>query len=176
MSPAAPRCLHPVFAWGTLASGGPLSWALPVGPGGQGRSPARVRGRLWRLPSGALALELDPHGTWVQGELGAPMEPERLRLVETLLGADSLGLVREVVPVLCQGRTVRAVTWGASPSSLRLMGATSLRTGDPARFPPAWKREPQGMAPVAPSEKRGYPTGPTRPPGWRSGSQGGVER
>lgn len=142
MSPAAPRCLHPVFTWGTLAGEGPLSWALPSGSRGrEGRTPAQVRGRLWRLPAGTLALELDAHGPWVQGELGEPMEPPRLRLLETLLGVEALGLAREVVPVLCRGRTVRAVTWAASPSALRLLGARPLRMGDPTRFPPAWRRE-----------------------------------
>lgn len=161
MSLREERCLHPVFVWGSLVDGAPLAWALS----GSVARPARIRARLWHLSSGAVAVEVDPGAGWVHGEIHAPLLPERMRLIASVLGADNLGLQRQVVPALCEGRTVRAVTWSGKASDLRRAGATPLRMGDWSRYHPS----PSMAAP----DKRGYPSGPASPPGRRWTPRGG---
>lgn len=129
-APVPGRCLHPVFVYGSLTTGQPLAWVFSAFRG----EVARVRGRLWHLPTGYVVLEADPSAGWVGGEVFGPLEPAHTLLLRSVSGADALGLTALVVPAAVRGHTVRTMAWVAEAEHLRRLGATPLRLGDWQRF------------------------------------------
>ncbi len=111
----------PLFAWGPLAEAEP------------GGTPAQVRGRLWRFPSGEIALALDPRGPWIEGEVVASPDPGRGRVLAALAGAGAHGLSLRTAQARVGLRALAVVTWAGDAADLRRLGAMPLRTRDPAR-------------------------------------------
>jgi len=111
----------PLFAWGPL---------LEEGAGG---TPAQVRGRLWRLPCGEIALTLDPRGAWIEGRIAPPPDPGRARVLAALAGAGARALTPRATRARLGMRAVAVVTWAGDETVLRRLGALPLRTRDPAR-------------------------------------------
>jgi len=97
-----------------------------------------------------VAVVADDAGTWIRGDVHPPLDDRLLRLVESVLGADMLGLERIIVPVLIDGHTVRAMTWTTNVAALRRLHAVPLAMGDWAGFHGA----------VADPMKKGYPSHP----------------
>ena len=117
----------PFSVSGQFLPGQPLSWVFDH----QGRTRlAKVRGRLWRLPSGAVQFVLTPSGLWIQGELIRP-ESRSMRLAETLTKGE-LELVECVA--LVSARAVRALTFTADPVRLKRSSGRPLRATSWARF------------------------------------------
>ena len=111
----------PLFAWGPL-----------VEEGEEG-TPAQVRGRLWRLPSGEIALTLDPRGAWIEGRIAPSPVPGHARVLAAFAGAGAHALAPLATRARVGMRAVAVVTWAGDEAILRRMGALPLRTRDPAR-------------------------------------------
>ncbi|MBN1334639.1 MAG: hypothetical protein JXB39_01630 [Deltaproteobacteria bacterium] len=111
----------PLFAWGPFRD-----------PGAPGTA-AQVRGRLWRFPSGEIALALDPKGPWIEGEIVPPLDPGRARVLAALAGAGARDLAPRVTRARVGVRAVAVVTWAGDARRLRTMGALPLRLRDPDR-------------------------------------------
>ena len=112
----------PLFVYGTLASGGQQSFLLD----GLERRPARVLGRLYRLPAGYPALA--PGGSDpVYGELvGAP--PERLlALLDHYEGVAEGLFARVVVRALVGSNSADA--WAYVMRDPRTRGGRHLPSG-----------------------------------------------
>lgn len=128
----APAGDLPLFAYGQLLRGQPLAWAMgPSSP-----EQARLRGRLWRLPSGGVLLSLDPRAGWVLGELYSPPPSQALSVLPTLLAAPGIepGLERARARVGMRALLVQA--WAASEDQLRRAGAHPLKGGNWRRVAP----------------------------------------
>lgn len=119
--------MYPIFVTGACLQGAPLAWLTQ----GSEVLSARIRGRLWRAPSGELLISLDSSRTWIHGELIGRPSPERLRLLETFLGGRRgiLSLQKTRARVACSAVTVEL--WAADPERLRTIGAVPLRCGNP---------------------------------------------
>lgn len=123
----AARPLLPLFVTGELLQGRSLGWILADG------SPraAQVRGRLWRLPSGAVVLEPNATAGWVHGDLFAGVRPEQLTLLLDLACGHPdvvLSLVR--VKARLEARAVTALAPAAEGAALAAAGAVPLKVGD----------------------------------------------
>jgi gamma-glutamylcyclotransferase (GGCT)/AIG2-like uncharacterized protein YtfP len=122
----------PLFVYGTLLSSESQGWALA----GHCLTPARLQGRLWRLPGGEPALELSRKHGWVVGELTDVGEQEELAFLEQLAAVHANGFSRRLVRVQLGIRAVRAQVWIADARHLRQLRASPLKTSD-------WRRVSQ---------------------------------
>ncbi len=121
-----------LFAYGNLLHGQSLSWVLS---GSRGQ-PAQLRGRMWRLSSGAVLLSVDPAGIWVHGELHPQPPPRSASLLADLLAAPGVE-PRFVTARARVGLRAQAVrVWAAPAEQLRALGAHPLGTGDWTRIAP----------------------------------------
>ena len=93
----------PLFVYGPLQAGGPAASLLR----GLARAPARVRGKLYRMPAGypVMARSTDH---WVEGELLDPPGTLRMGLVDRFEGVAEGCLRRTQMMVECRGRWVHA--------------------------------------------------------------------
>ena len=95
-----------LFVYGTLMEAEAQAGLLA----GMRRVPARVQGRLFRMPAGYPALVLGPEA-WVHGELVDLTEPRRLPILDTYEGVEEGLYERVQVPVWIGLRTLDAWTW-----------------------------------------------------------------
>jgi gamma-glutamylcyclotransferase (GGCT)/AIG2-like uncharacterized protein YtfP len=121
-----------MFAYGQLLQGQPLAWVL-CGPA---PTPARLRGRLWRLPSGSVLLSLDPRAGWVHGELHPEPAATALAAIPGLLACEGLEPSFQQVRVRIETRAQLVQTWAVGESQLRRCGAHPLASGDWRRIAP----------------------------------------
>jgi gamma-glutamylcyclotransferase (GGCT)/AIG2-like uncharacterized protein YtfP len=92
-----------LFVYGTLRSDGPESGLLA----GLGRTGARARGSLFRLPAGYPALK--PGGdSWIEGELVPWPGPARLTLIDRYEGVDEGLFRRAELQVAAEGALLSA--------------------------------------------------------------------
>lgn len=96
---------HTVFVYGTL-QGGESQGALLRGP----RRPAHVRGRLYHLPAGYPALQLQGDAP-VYGELAEVPDPRVLAMLDTYEGVAEGLYERVLVNAIVGLTTVRAWAW-----------------------------------------------------------------
>ena len=123
----APDLDLPFFVSGQFLSGQPLAWVFgrPVRP-----RLAKVKGRLWRLPSGTVQFVYTSDGIWIQGDL---VSPDRRSLELAMnIARDELELVECVA--LVSARAVRALTFTADPVQLKRSSGRPLRSTSWARF------------------------------------------
>jgi hypothetical protein len=125
--------VRPLFGASGSASHLPFfSWD-PASDDDPDGMPAQVRGRLWRFPSGEIALSLDPKGPWIEGTLVAPPDPGRSLVWAALAGVGARGLTLRTTRARVGMRALTVVTWAGEASDLDRMGALPLRIRDPAR-------------------------------------------
>jgi hypothetical protein len=130
---ATPGASHlALFAYGQLLLGQPLAWAVT----GPAPTPARLRGRLWRLPSGSVLLSLDPRGGWVHGELHSEPAPISLQAIPGLLACEGLEPSYQQVRARIGTRAQLVQVWAADPDRLARCGAHPLASGDWRRIAP----------------------------------------
>jgi len=123
----------PFFLCGDLLRGRPLGWIFAAAA----TVPAQVRGRLWRLPSGAAVTQPDPAGGWIQGEVVQDPRAEQIALaLDLLCGDPQLALALHRVRARVGARAVLVQVPGATSEALGAAGATPLRTGDWVRVAP----------------------------------------
>jgi hypothetical protein len=144
--------LHPIFVHGAMTTGEALAWAVEPDGGfapdftphrlrpvlHRGRVQARVRGRLWRLPSGDTLLELDGRAGWVDGEIVPRPDDARLCLIEALLGCRQRRIALTVCPARTGNRAVSVAAWAAEANELVRLGARPLpyrKERSPDRLP-----------------------------------------
>lgn len=96
---------RPLFVYGTLRSDGAMAHLVPE----RRRGPARVRGRLFRMPAGYPALAADPRAGWVHGEWIDPVPEEVLDLLDVYEGVPEGLYQRVVLPV--EGRRAGFDAW-----------------------------------------------------------------
>ncbi len=121
-----------LFAYGQLLQGQPLAWAIPPAE----PRPARVRGTLWRLPSGSVILSIDPRGGWVHGELHPRPPAASLQAIASVLVADGLEPAFERVRARVGTRAQLVKAWAAQEHQLLRIGAHPLASGDWRRIAP----------------------------------------
>jgi hypothetical protein len=128
--PGHPRL--PLFAFGQLLSGQPLAWIF------SGARPveAQVRGRLWRLPSGAVLISLDPAAGWVLGEIYPQPPAQAMRLLPSLLSSLGISPGFEQVRARVDTRAPLVQVWAAPAHQLARMGAHQLKSGNWRRIAP----------------------------------------
>jgi hypothetical protein len=122
--------MPPLFVVPPFTHGDSLGWVFGGGP----RVPARIQGRVWRLPNGDLVLTLDPEAGWVWGELVDGPRPGAESLLRMLLGASARSLERLQTHARVGSRAVAVETWAGQPAALERMGALRLRSGEPGRL------------------------------------------
>lgn len=123
----------PLFVYGTLKQDeerGPLLAGLP-------RRPARVLGKLYRMPEGYPAMQPCRPGElfWVHGELVQPPPPHVLRLLDRYEGVEE-GLF-ERVEVRALGALLDVPAWAWVMSAPGNRGGRLLRSG---RWSSRWRR------------------------------------
>lgn len=121
-----------LFAYGQLLQGQPLAWALPVAE----PAPARLRGQLWRLPSGTVLLSLDPRGGWVLGELHPQPAATSLHAIAGMLVAEGLEPAFQQARARVGTRAQLVQAWAAAADRLVRAGAHPLSSGDWRRIAP----------------------------------------
>ena len=116
----------PLFVYGTLRASQSQGWALA----GRLLTPARMQGRLWRLPGGEPVLEISRKHGWVVGELVDLQDQADLAFLEQIVAVQQHGLVSQAVRVQLGMRAVRAQVWCANERHLRQLHARPLKTSD----------------------------------------------
>ena len=130
-SSAAPEGV-PLFAYGQLMQGQPLAWAM----GREVPIQARVRGQLWRLPSGGVLLSIDAQAGWVLGELHLDPAARTLQVLPDLLVAPGIQPSFERLRARVGMRALFVQAWAAPAQELRQAGAHPLRSGNWRRVAP----------------------------------------
>jgi len=121
-----------LFAYGQLLQGQPLAWVLPPA----GMVSAKLQGRLWRMPSGAVLLSVEPRGAWVLGELHPHPAAASLRALPGLLAAPDVQPSFQQVRVRVGTRAQLVQVWAVPEAQLIRVGAHPLASGDWRRFAP----------------------------------------
>jgi gamma-glutamylcyclotransferase (GGCT)/AIG2-like uncharacterized protein YtfP len=115
-----------LFVYGSLLRGEErdgMVLSLPV-------APATSLGRLHMVPAGYPALEIDPRGAPISGEVLALEHPGILTLLDLVEGvADGL-YSRVVIPVQTEDRTLDAWAYVMGPQQLRRAGCRPLKVRD----------------------------------------------
>jgi len=92
--------------------------------------PATVRGNLWRAPAGYPALQMNPNGLDIAGEL-LVLEQQSILMVLDLYEGVAEGLyTREVIDVSVKGQTESAWAYTMSSLQLRRAGCAPLKATD----------------------------------------------
>lgn len=113
-----------LFVYGSLMSGGGTGFLQ-----GLSSQPARVRGRLFRMPHGYPAMVLDDEGGWVTGELFTLDGPHRLTVLDHYEGVARGLYARVAVRVASAGRTRGAWAYTMTDAQIRARKGVALRSG-----------------------------------------------
>lgn len=113
-----------LFVYGSLLSGGGTGFLA-----GLDASPARVRGRLYRMPHGYPALVLDDEAGWVTGELVVLDGEHRLTVLDHYEGVSRGLYARVPVRVASAGRTRGAWAYTMSDAQIRSRKGVALPSG-----------------------------------------------
>ncbi len=113
-----------LFVYGSLMSGGGTAFLK-----GLDAQPARVRGRLFRMPHGYPAMVLDDEAGWVTGQLVLLDGPHRLTVLDHYEGVGRGLYARVPVRVASAGRTRGAWAYTMTGPQVRNRKGVALRSG-----------------------------------------------